>query len=502
MANNRQSRRRSHETRPRRRAACFVLEALEERRLLATDSWTSALSGSWNNASNWSTGSVPQPGDDVVIDVANADPTVTFTSGVSGAYQSLTVKDTLEVASGNLGTDAGTISGGLILDGGEIDGSITLAGTTNWTHGGFGGAGTVTNTGTINLTGTSQTYVAASSTLDNQGQFNLGGTLGGAGNLTNSAGATIDFTATGEVNGPTFTNAGTIAKSAAGTAWITHNTTFSNQSGAINVSAGTLDIDSSGTSGDATFTVAAGAAVDITGNSTWNGTYTGSGAGSVVINSDAFTSINANGATFNFPAGMLNWDAGTISGQFTNLGDLTISGANPGSMLTPDVGGTLTNTGTIEVYSQLNLGAVLDNEAGGTITLEGNAVINGGDGTTFTNQGTLDKIGAGTSTINVGNFNNLEAPINVSAGSLVDNSGGASTGATFTVASGAEVDLTYTSSWSGNYTGSGGGLVVLEAPIFTYLNLDGATLNFPAGMLEWTTYTLEGNFTNLGSMTM
>ncbi len=70
------------------------------------------------------------------------------------------------------------------------------------------------------------------------------------------------------------------------------------------------------------------------------------------------------------------------------------------------------------------------------------------------------------------------------------------------MASGAEVDLTYTSNWTGNYTGSGGGHVVLEPVAFAYLNFNGATLNFPAGMLEWTTGTLEGNFTNLDSMTV
>ena len=169
MAANCPYNRRMHQARPRRHAAIVRLEVLEGCRLLATDSWISSASGSWNDASDWSTGAVPQPGDAVVIDVAGADPTVTFTSGVSGAYQSVTVHDTLEVASGFLDTEAGTITGTLTLDGGEIDGSITLAGTTDWTQGGFGGAGTVVNTGTINLAGTSQAYVSTSATLDNQG---------------------------------------------------------------------------------------------------------------------------------------------------------------------------------------------------------------------------------------------------------------------------------------------------------------------------------------------
>ncbi len=263
------------------------------------------------------------------------------------------------------------------------------------------------------------------------------------------------------------------------------------------MTAGTLVIDGyGGTSTGATFNVSPGAQVDIDGNETWGGTITGSGGGSVVIDSDAFTSINADGATFNFPTGMLNWVTGTITGTFTNLGDLTISST---ANNTVNASNTLDNSGTIEINGQLNLGN-LNNQAGGTITLEGSAVISGGNSSTFNNQGTLDKVGAGTASINVGNFNNLAAPIKVSAGTLVDNSGGTSTGATFTVAAGAEVDLTYTSSWTGNYAGSGGGNVVLEPVTFANLTFNGATLNFPAGMLEWPTGTLAGNFTNLGSV--
>ncbi len=122
------------------------------------------------------------------------------------------------------------------------------------------------------------------------------------------------------------------------------------------MTAGTLVIDGNGgTSTGATFTVSPGAQVDIDGNATWGGTITGSGGGSVVIDSDAFTSINADGATFNFPTGMLNWENGTIFGTFTNLGDLTIASQYSNSV---DVGNTLNNDGTIEINGQLNLGNI------------------------------------------------------------------------------------------------------------------------------------------------
>ena len=60
--------------RSRSRRTRVFLEVLEERCLLATDYWTSAASGSWNNAQDWSTGAVPQAGDAVVIDVAVRTP--------------------------------------------------------------------------------------------------------------------------------------------------------------------------------------------------------------------------------------------------------------------------------------------------------------------------------------------------------------------------------------------------------------------------------------------
>ena len=135
MVTDHQSHRRKSHSRGRRKARVH-LEVLEDRRLLATDSWMSASSGSWNTAADWSKG-VPQTGDSVVIDVAGADPTVTFTSGASGAYASLMVKDALEVSSGTLTTNSAEVNGALLLDGGQIaiagsGGSINLAGTTTW----------------------------------------------------------------------------------------------------------------------------------------------------------------------------------------------------------------------------------------------------------------------------------------------------------------------------------------------------------------------------------
>jgi hypothetical protein len=67
---------RSRRARCRRLARKLValLEIFEERCLLSTVNWISAPSGNWNVGRNWSTGQVPGPGDDVVINVPGGHP--------------------------------------------------------------------------------------------------------------------------------------------------------------------------------------------------------------------------------------------------------------------------------------------------------------------------------------------------------------------------------------------------------------------------------------------
>ena len=254
----------------------------------------------------------------------------------------------------------------------------------------------------------------------------------------------------------------------------------------------------------ATFDVSTGAQVDLEGSYTWGGANTGSGGGQVVADITQGDAINADGATFDFPTGMLDWTNGPIDGNFTNLGDLTVSGASANAV---SFGNTFTNTGTIELDSTLSVGniysgsagAFLNNQPGGTITLVGTAGI---AGETFNQGGTLVKTGAGTATVDCTSFNNLEAPMEVSGGTLVFAAGGTSTGAAFTVAAGAEVDFTAQSTWSGDYSGSGGGLVVFEPITDDALVFNDAALDFAPGMLECTSGTFFGSLTNVGSLAL
>ena len=121
--------------RPRSRGWQPFLEPLESRQLLATTvSWTSAISGSWDVASNWSTDTVPGPGDDVVINVPGV--TVTISTNVE-SVNSITADDPLIISGGGLTVAANsTISGGLTMTGGLLTAkgqqvSFSVAGTTS-----------------------------------------------------------------------------------------------------------------------------------------------------------------------------------------------------------------------------------------------------------------------------------------------------------------------------------------------------------------------------------
>jgi len=73
---------------------------LESRLLLSTVSWVGAASGSWNTASNWSTNTIPQPGQDVIISKSGSIQ-VTLTGSASVNSISVT-GDTLSLSSGTL----------------------------------------------------------------------------------------------------------------------------------------------------------------------------------------------------------------------------------------------------------------------------------------------------------------------------------------------------------------------------------------------------------------
>ncbi len=371
---NRKSRTHYSPKSPRRRPRSrqLSLERLEERLLLTSGSpitWNSSTSGFWDVATNWSGNQVPTSTDDVTIDVPGI--TVTVRDGRTVHSVNAAAGSALAVTGGSLDILAtSTLGGGFNLSGGSLiaDGAVTVAGASTWSAGTISaGAGGLINNGTITLTNVAGTVdiLNDGGTLVNNGtiiQQGAGGLRIDAGSgpyipttLENQAGAFYIFEADSNVaqgynNGGIFTNAGTISKTTTtGTSAIT--TQFSN-SAAIDVETGTLVLapssGSTNTGGD--FTVAQNATLDLTGGAIvqYAGNYTGSGAGTVLLQTGTVAIANS-AASFNFPAGMFVWASGVIDtqgGTLTNYG--TIDLTNPAGTIDILTGsGTLVNDGTI-----------------------------------------------------------------------------------------------------------------------------------------------------------
>ena len=155
--------------------------------------------------------------------------------------------------------------------------------------------------------------------------------------------------------------------------------------GTIEVDSGTLDLGQ-GASQGGTYTVATGSDLELASgfDRTISGTFTGSGGGTVSINTESHSLYLADsGATFDFPAGMLQLVGGSI--------DVLTAGADPvlvnsGFMTVPEDGQFTWNAGTLQNVGRLTVTgtsaaffivdpAVVDNP--GTIDLEGDVSLAG-----------------------------------------------------------------------------------------------------------------------------
>jgi len=72
---------------------------------MATIQWISSANGNWNQASNWQGGVIPGPNDDVIINLASANPVITIPTNVT--VKSIVSQEKI-VANGSLTLTAGT----------------------------------------------------------------------------------------------------------------------------------------------------------------------------------------------------------------------------------------------------------------------------------------------------------------------------------------------------------------------------------------------------------
>lgn len=100
-----------------RQRSAHRVEQLEDRLLLTAIAWNSPVDGDWNVAGNWLPPQVPGSGDDVTIDLAGFNPTVTISD--PRTVNSIVSRESLVVA----GTGAFTVNAASQIDASTLPGS-------------------------------------------------------------------------------------------------------------------------------------------------------------------------------------------------------------------------------------------------------------------------------------------------------------------------------------------------------------------------------------------
>jgi subtilisin family serine protease len=298
--------------------------------------WINPGDGDWSVGANWSTGTPPGPGDDVVI---NTPHTVTHSSGTDSVHSlSDSAGATLDITGGSLSfSTTFTINGTLLIDGGTLDlGSKTLDGT---------GSTTVT-------AGNSWTLVHSTihTGLDNQGTLETRAGVDLTSAFSNDSGATLRVVAdgTGAIGGLVLRLAGSFTNHGL----IEMNTTQSNVIAALGLTTGTLT-----NAADGTIHTLAGAGGGNQLNAPVNN------QGTITVDGGFFLNLAANQTAVNsgtIAVSGANMGIGTpdSTAAFTNTGSITIasgqtltSGANQGHF--NNTGGTITGSGTLDLYGSL-----------------------------------------------------------------------------------------------------------------------------------------------------
>lgn len=506
-------------------ASLFLLWSIPPHTALAQKcdiSWAVDADGFWDEASHWDLNRAPQFGERVCIDRPAGDFTITIRQN-TGTMESVQSNETLRL------TDSAALrvqqlsmlNGGLLMQSGELNfqsaGEYVLYGSSIWSGGQL--RAPITNRGTFTFTSATE-LVPRRITLTNQdtivhldGAINDSSGAGGS-TIVNEAGALYDIRSGVQFLGSgNFNNHGTLRKSSGEDEAIVAGLRFNNSAeGVVDVQSGRLVFDGSGRGDGGTFTVAENAVLEWRAwGGKHTGLFTGSGDGKIQITGN--WEAREEGATLDFPAGMLEWVAGTIgggtcggagcSGDTTNAGFLTLVGDADKTLIR-----SIFNTGTIIHTGAGNLtlstfGHGIINQAEGLYELRSDADILGGSGS-FTNRGILRKTGgSGESRIGPYSLNNEGGTIDVQSGILNLASRGNSTGGHFNVEAGAVLEFSQDvvsnaiHNMTGVYTGAGAGTVRHRG----YIRGDSANpavLDFPPGMFQWQSGIVTGSFTNSG----
>lgn len=353
--------------------------------------------------------------------------TAAFDNGFDGS-------GSLEVTGGSVSLASSAAFDNLTLTAATLSvasGDLTVSGNLNWNSGTLTGSGTLAVGGGVWIgSNTSKTLDGWQLTHAGSGVWSGDGALKLRNNahILNQAGATLEIRGDGELsfenpNGGTFSNAGAVIRhSNPGTTLITVEV---DNTGSITVESGSIKLTKSSHTLNGSYTVQAGALIEVTGgvhtleNTAISGAgemrfddvpLTCNGAG-LSVASPATLSLQSNGAIIsgNGPLqidGFLDWQGGTIGGSGTLQvsGGLLVSSNDTktldGRTLAHSGSGSWSGSGDI----RLGNGAQIVNQAGANLEILDNAefeFLNPGGGQII-NQGTIRKsAGDGTTIVKV-----------------------------------------------------------------------------------------------------
>ncbi|MCE9630580.1 MAG: choice-of-anchor D domain-containing protein [Planctomycetia bacterium] len=389
----------------------------------AQATWNSAVSGTWGDTANWSTGVVPGLGNNTAAVLTNtsASYTVTYDTTMTGTLASLALTNItsnttrLNVDSGALRAGATTLAGATItvsngasLSLGQVTGttSTIAAGRANIiVQGGlYASGGNIGNNGTVNLT------VTSGSVSHTSGFFFPSLTMSG-GQVTVASGAPV-----GTISGGTYTESssmqvrnGTLTLSGSGQIR-TNGFYLSGNNETMQVNGGSFEI--TGTS----FTLMTGTTYAATKTATFNqtsGTVSMANAAGLVVG-------NASGTAIASPSvNAYNFSGGTLTLEKITLAAPGYSGAGTNRFAMS--GGTL----------NLGSGGLVIGTGSGTkeILLSGGTVAASANWSTSANMSLRTNTGSGTATFQAADASNVARNITLSgvlsgSGALAKTGGG------------------------------------------------------------------------------
>jgi len=358
----------------------------------ATVSWNVDTDGFWDVAANWNTGTVPQAGDDVVINRPSANVTVTFRTGTV-TVNSLTSDESFSITGGALDLSSTSALANLTMSGGQLGGTgtVNVSGMITWNGGTMGDSGTTNANGGMTISG-STIGLRDGRTLNNA----MTATWSGAGSFSNHTnttfnnlnGASFEINTPADFNAGTFNNSGTITKTSGGGDGITRFAATLNNDATVVITSGELQLDDGGTH-SGSFSIAASTTLELGG-----GTHTFSSAAAI-----------SGAGTMSFDAGTTNLNGGTYNVTGTTMcsgGTHTFSSA----VEVDNTGAIVITSGTLNFSSGETIMAPTYTQSGGTLTgtdtvtvsgttmwsggiMSGQGVTNANGGLQLTNTSTL-----------------------------------------------------------------------------------------------------------------